>query len=39
MLLLITIVDPKTASLDNVNYPNSATPYETTITWDLISGP
>ena len=31
-------IDAATARIDKVNYPDSLTPYASTITWDLISG-
>lgn len=36
---LSLVIDPLTAKIDTVNYPDSVTPYESTITWDLINGP
>lgn len=36
---LSLVIDPTTAKVDKVNYPNTITPYESTITWDLVSGP
>lgn len=36
---LSLVIDPITAKIDTVNYPNTITPYESTVTWDLISGP
>lgn len=35
---LTLVIDGSTALVDNVNYPNG-TPYEATITWNLISAP
>lgn len=32
-------IDAVTARVDTVNYPNQMTPYESTITWDLINSP
>src|SRR5690625_839507 len=32
-------IDPSTARIDNENYPNQPTPYESTITWDLVYAP
>jgi hypothetical protein len=32
-------LDPETTFVDKVNYPDGGTPYETTITWTLVSGP
>jgi len=32
-------IDPTTALIDGVNYPNQSTPYESTITWDLVAAP
>ena len=36
---LSLVIDPTTAKIDKVNYPDSVTPYESTITWNLVSGP
>lgn len=33
------ILDPETTRIDLDNYPGEPTPYETTITWTLVSGP
>lgn len=39
MNALNLIIDPVTAKVDKTNYPEGVTPYESTITWNLISGP
>ncbi|MGM0941339.1 MAG: WxL domain-containing protein [Bacillota bacterium] len=36
---LSLVIDTATAKVDNVNYPNSKTPYKATITWNLVSAP
>lgn len=36
---LCLVIDPLTAKVDNINYPDTVTPYESTLTWNLISGP
>lgn len=36
---LSLVIDPVTAKVDTTNYPEGVTPYESTITWNLISGP
>lgn len=36
---LSLVLDPSTARLDRTNYPSGGTPYETTITWTLVSAP
>lgn len=36
---LILNLDPTTVLVDSENYPNSPTPYTTTITWTLTAGP
>lgn len=36
---LSLVIDPVTAKIDTVNYPDKVTPYSSTITWNLISGP
>lgn len=36
---LLLNLDPSTTLVDSDNYPNSATPYTTTVTWTLTSGP
>lgn len=32
-------LDPTTALVDQTNYPDMGTPYQTTVTWTLVSGP
>lgn len=32
-------INPSTAKTDTVNYPGGLTPYESTVTWDLVSAP
>lgn len=39
MSSLSLVIDPITAKVDKTNYPEGVTPYESTITWNLISGP
>src|SRR5690625_4355624 len=36
---LSILIDPSTARIDNENYPNQPTSYESTLTWDLIQAP
>lgn len=36
---LTLVVDSSTAKLDKENYPGVATPYESTVTWNLVSAP
>lgn len=36
---LSVVIDPATAKIDKVNYPDSNTPYEATVTWTLVSAP
>lgn len=36
---LSVALDPSTAKIDKVNYPDSSTPYEATVTWNLVSAP
>ncbi|WP_121605984.1 WxL domain-containing protein [Virgibacillus sp. Bac332] len=36
---LSLVVDSTTAKLDEVNYPDGITPYEATLTWNLIQAP
>lgn len=36
---LSLVVDSTTAKLDEVNYPSGITPYEATLTWNLIQAP
>lgn len=33
------VIDASTARIDTINYPSTVTPYEATITWDLVSAP
>lgn len=33
------ILDPIAVKIDNENYPTESTPYESTITWELVSAP
>lgn len=36
---LSLVVDSTTAKIDNVNYPDESTPYEATVSWNIVSGP
>lgn len=36
---LSLVVDPSTAKVDKANYPSGDTPYEATLTWNLVSAP
>ena len=36
---LSIVVDSSTAKIDDVNYPTGMTPYTSTITWNLVTGP
>lgn len=36
---LSLVIDPVTAKIDTVNYPDTVTPYSSTLTWNLVSGP
>lgn len=33
------VIDPTTAKIDNENHPGGITPYESTLTWNLVTGP
>lgn len=36
---LSLVIDPETVFVDKINYPNTYTPYKSTLTWNLVSAP
>lgn len=36
---LSVVVDPTTAKVDRINYPSTSTPYESVVSWTLVSAP